>query len=242
MRPALTLSLLVLAGASLALGQTWREKGPRPHGADRRDAAPQPLPTVPDDAPPVEQLTRFDYRLATLDWDGKRWQLRAGTVLLKDFGTHEAEAREALRIVRTLCLTQRGTVGSPQPVMEYWLAEGHAPQALAGGFRTTPFDLEHLRVERVQAAWCIRDDDRVLLTFGPHADQARQALAVLRRYGFSRVGYVGGGVPFMMYFLAGQSRGDAFRDAGPAAERTAALRAEHATDRADGGGERMGCL
>src|SRR5207253_424208 len=116
---------------------------------------------------------------------------------------------------------------------EYWLSEGHAPQVLAGGFRTTPFDLEHLKVERVQAVWCVRDEERVLLTFGPHEDQARLALAVLRRYGFSRVGFVGGGVPSMMYFLTGQSRfahsplhpmRSKSRDAGEGADRAKATR------------------
>jgi hypothetical protein len=206
MRAKLPITLTALAGAALAFGQEWRDKGFRQERPpEHPTASPATLAIGTDDAPPVEQRKRFDYRIATLDWDGKRWELRAGTVHLKDFA-RESEAREALRILRDLRLTERGTVGTPEPILEYWLSDGAAPQAFGGGFRTTPFDLEHLRVERMQAAWCVRDDEHVLVTFGPHEDQARLALAIIRRYGFSRVGFVGGGVPSMMYFLAGPSR------------------------------------
>jgi hypothetical protein len=37
--------------------------------------------------------------------------------------------------------------------------------------------------------------------FGPRVEDARQALALLRHYGFNRVGYVGQPTPVMMFFL-----------------------------------------
>ena len=53
-------------------------------------------------------------------------------------GRHETEAREALRLLRELRLNQRGTVGSPRPVMEYWLTDGRAPQGFTQGLRPLP--------------------------------------------------------------------------------------------------------
>ena len=57
----------------------------------------------------------------------------------------EFEARQALRLIRELHLTQRGTVGGPDPIMEYWLADGQAPQGLVSGLRTVPLDPAGLR-------------------------------------------------------------------------------------------------
>src|SRR5260370_1417810 len=77
----------------------------------------------------AEQLVTFDPRQAELRWEDHNWRIMAGDVFLKDFGFQQEEAREALRVIRDLGLTQQGTVGYPRPVMEYWLAGGHAPQA-----------------------------------------------------------------------------------------------------------------
>src|SRR5438445_9278541 len=153
---------------------------------------------------PVENLTSFDCRQADIQWLDGRWQLRAGSVFLKDFGRQEATAREAVRIVRTLQLSELGSIGTPQPVLEYWLSGGKAPANSLAGSRTTPFERETLRVERIQGQWCLRDARQTLFSFGYREDEARQALAIIRKYGFDQVGYVGRPAPVMIYFLAGQ--------------------------------------
>src|SRR5437867_11965172 len=66
----------------------------------------------------AETLVTFDWRQAELRRAETGWQLRAGNVLLKEF-QHEPDGREALRIVQELRLTQRGAIGTPQPVLEY---------------------------------------------------------------------------------------------------------------------------
>src|SRR5262249_51232945 len=40
--------------------------------------------------------------------------------------------------------------------------------------------------------------------FGTHQDECQQALDVIRRHGFTRVGYLGHGQPQMLVFLAGR--------------------------------------
>jgi hypothetical protein len=160
----------------------------------------------PSASAPLERLVTFDYHLARLDWTGGRWQLWAGPIWLKDFGRHEAEAREALRIVRDLRLTQHGTIGTPQAVMEYWLSAGQAPHESVPGMHLTAFEPDSLRVELIHGQWSLRDASRVLFSFGLHEDQAQQALAIVHRYGFNQVGFLGSSVPDMVYFLAGPSR------------------------------------
>lgn len=157
---------------------------------------------LPDPASAREILTTFDPRQVDLQWKDNRWQLLSGGVLIKDFGRRQADGREALRLIRELNLTQRGTVGTPQPVMEYWLAGGQAPRGQAMGLRLSELDLANLRVEQVQEQWCLRDGPRVLFNFSTHRDEAELAHAVLRKYGFTHVGHVGHQPPAMIVFLS----------------------------------------
>jgi hypothetical protein len=86
--------------------------------------------------------------------------------------------------------------------MEYWLADGKAPQGLTGGLRLLPVDLASLRAEQLQGQWCLRDGRRVLFNFGLKAEDARQGLAVARKYGFTQLGVLGQARPSMLVFLA----------------------------------------
>jgi hypothetical protein len=173
---------------------------------------PLPLigPTGPMNASPMvvpgepelkENLTTFDNFQTNLIWQDSRWQVVAGGTVLKDFGPREMEARQALRLIREMHLTQHGTIGSPQPVMEYWLSNGQVPQGLGNGLRLVPIDQGSLRVEQEQGQWCVRDGQRVLFNFGQRADDAQQALGVLRKYGFTRAGVLGQGIPLMLVFM-----------------------------------------
>ena len=187
--------------AALTVAQPARGQWPTP-GRPLAPAAAGRLETTADSLP-VEHLTSFNYQTAEVRWEDGRWLLRAGGIVLKDFGRREADAREALRIVRALHLTEHGTVGTPRPVMEYWLSQGRAPGGLVAGLWTLSFDPAALVVQQREGQWCLGDERRTLFFFGVHSDEARQALAIIRRYGFNQVGYVGQGTPAMIYFLAG---------------------------------------
>jgi hypothetical protein len=167
-----------------------------------------PVPAAIEPAP-AENLLSFDPREARVAWQQNRWQVVAGEHVLKDFGRREAEARQALRLIQDLGLTQRGTVGAPALVMEYWLAGGRAPTGLTPGLRVLSIDLASLRVEQIQAQWCLRDDLHVLYNFGLRSQEARRALAILRRYGFSRIAVIGQAVPSMTVLLSSTDVSDA---------------------------------
>jgi hypothetical protein len=154
------------------------------------------------DIPQPENLKQFDPQEAMVTWSDRHWQVTAGTTVLKDFGPHEAEARQALRLIQELRLTHYGTIGRPQPVIEYWLTSGRPPQGFVPGLRVLPLQQDSLRVEAIQTQWCLRDAQRVLFNFGQHADDAQQALAVIRKYGFTHVGAIGQAAPSMLVFLA----------------------------------------
>jgi hypothetical protein len=152
--------------------------------------------------PPVsERLVNFDPQHVEVTWAQNHWQLVADGQVLKDFGRREIEARVAMRLVHDLHLTQHGVVGAPQPVMEYWLSNGRAPHGLASGLHLTPIDPAQLRVEQVPGQWCVRDNSRMLFGFGLHETDARNALAILRKYGFTQIGFIGEGGPSMLVLL-----------------------------------------
>src|SRR5207244_83919 len=125
----------------------------------------QPLPEnkpAKKNALSEENLTQIHPQLVDLQWRDDGWQLVDDGIILKDFGRREKEARAALSLIRDLGLTQRGTVGSPQPIMEYWLANGHAPSGVMRGLRPKPIDLASLRVEEAQKQWVVRDQYQIL--------------------------------------------------------------------------------
>ncbi len=183
-------ALAALAWAGGAAGQT------SPVGK----AAPGT--TATSDRALVEKLQHFDPHAVRLRWENRHWQLMHQGTVLKDFGLREHDARQALRLIHDLKLTEHGTVGSPRPVMEYWLSDGHAPQALAlGGLRMLPLNPARLRVEQVNGQWCLGEGGRVLYTFGSSAADARQALAVMQKYHFNQAAVLGQGGPSMVVFL-----------------------------------------
>jgi hypothetical protein len=178
-------------------------------------AAAQPASAVSSSqAATEENLVTFDPGAAEVSWADHRWQLTAGGVWLKDF-RREGDAREAVRIIRELGLNQRGTVGTPRPVMEYWLAGGQAPHGYAFGLHLQPMDPGSLRVEEVQGQWIIRDAHRLFFVFGSHQDEARQALRIIQDHGFTQIGYVGQPVPELIYFVGGPTGYSASRMPNP---------------------------
>jgi hypothetical protein len=147
-------------------------------------------------------LVRFDSRQADLQNLGGHWLLVSGSTRIKDLGTSELYARQALRLVQELGLNQYGVIGKPRPIMEYWLADGRGPHGLLTGLPLLPIDQQTLRAEVVAGRWGLRDDRQLLFSFGPAGDEVHQALEVLKQYGFNRLAYIGEPVPVMMLFLA----------------------------------------
>jgi hypothetical protein len=173
---------------------------------------PLPLPTVPPISasgtitvlPPLPQgegMT-FDPDHTDLQYRDNHWQLWSGKVLLKDVGISEAEGREALKVIRDLKLTSMSSIGSPKPVMEFWLANGQAPHGHIPGLRSISLTPAEIKAEQVQGQWCVHDGKQILFNFKDQADAARRAAATIQRYNFTEVAYLGQTSPTMLVFLS----------------------------------------
>jgi hypothetical protein len=152
--------------------------------------------------PDESALTSFDPDKVELQWSDNHWKLFADGSVLKDFGRRESDGRQAIRLIRELKLNQYRTLGSPQPIIEYWLSDGRAPIGPCLGLKTTAIDLEHVRLEEVQKQWCVRDAYRILFNFGSQESEAKKTVTMIKTYRFTQIGYVGQGVPTMLVFLA----------------------------------------
>jgi len=152
-----------------------------------------------------EDLVSFSISESEIRKAGGHWELWSGSLKIKDLGKRESDAREVLRLIRAFKLNQRGTIGQPVPVMEYWLSAGHAPEKMSR-VNSVVFDPDALQIANVQGQWCLIDESRPWLTFGSRVEDARQALQVIQKYQFTEIIYVDPVNPAMMVFLAGHDR------------------------------------
>jgi hypothetical protein len=164
----------------------------------------------------VENVISFDPNQLELDLTEGNWQLRSGSVMVRDCGRSDHAARQLLLMLRQLRVNQHGTVGQrtteralrgtgednpPVPIMEYWLCDGQPPQGLLSGVRLSPLDLQSLRVEKSYGQWCLRDAFRMLFNFERSEPDANKALAILRKYQFTQVAVVSSSNPPILLFL-----------------------------------------
>ena len=130
------------------------------------------------------------------------WQVwNAGTVF-KDFGNNAEDAADMFRTLRELRPTEWASIGTDRAIVDYGLTDGKtAPNA---GFPKSHLQMDPrtTRAEQVRGVWCLRDDANILLNFGTHQADAEQALAVMHKYGFNRVGFIGKSTPPLAYFFA----------------------------------------
>jgi len=144
-------------------------------------------------------MTRFESEQLTLKRVDGRWQLSGSGKLLKDFGAHEREAQEAMRLVRDLHFTQYGTVPGSTPAFEFWLNDNEASKGGLAVKNVIPFNARMLTAENVAGAWILRDDRMLLYNFGTQRDACELALGVIRKHGFNQLGLIGLPTPVMTY-------------------------------------------
>jgi hypothetical protein len=182
-------------------------KLPEPKQQAQPPAVAQPMPLAPTQPglpdgstlpPPTEVVLPYpedkfplDSATVTMKRINGSWQVWAGQRLLRDLGNDERAAQDVTRTLRELHPTEWARIGSPRPVVEYGLVNGRPP--IVGGFprMLVPIDLKTVRVEPVKGVWCLRDDGGIHFNFGSNRADADQALAVVQKYGFNRIGLIG---------------------------------------------------
>ena len=88
-------------------------------------------------------------------------------------------------------LTEQRQVGTPTPVASYFLSNGQPPQGVMPGLLGDSFHPEAISVRQVGDHYCLAERNRTILDCGPHEEDARHLLAVIRQYHFDNLCRIG---------------------------------------------------
>lgn len=120
-----------------------------------------------------------------------RWKIIDGNRWLFDFGTDPATARNALKVIRHYRMNRFCFIAWPDPSFSYMLAKGGIPSGAMAGEDCVTFAPDALKVTKIKGRWKIVSGRRWLFDFNRSETDARKAIAVIRRYGFTQSCSVG---------------------------------------------------
>ncbi|MCH8490835.1 MAG: hypothetical protein LAT81_13015 [Oceanicaulis sp.] len=143
-------------------------------------------------------------RLAVARRDG-RWKIVDGDNWLWDLGNARARANRTLEIIQHYGITRTCYIGRPNPPMTYHLAGQEAPEGQLRGEYCLAFSADSAYVRETGGGWQLVlgnppppfgstrrvNENTRRIDFGDNEAGARQALGVLRRYGYSQRCFVG---------------------------------------------------
>lgn len=161
--------------------------------------APTPAP-APQPTQAREDCIAFNPGQAAVKQAQGHWKVAAGSMWLMDFGNNKSKADQALGVIRQYRLSKQCFVGRPNPSMEYYLSGNNAPAGAMNGEDCIAFNPRNIQVKQAQGRWKIADGNSWLLDFGGNKAEAQQAHAIINKYSFSRICFVGRPNPPMTYF------------------------------------------
>ena len=136
-------------------------------------------------------MVHFDWRHATVRCQNFDWQVVADGQVLAQFGSRELEARQALRAMQTLQLTDRCQVGNAAPALTFFFSNGEPAHGLFFGAKNQSCHPDDLSLQRVGLRWMIWEYDRSLLALGKNQEEAQQVLQILQHYKVDHICQVG---------------------------------------------------
>ncbi len=149
--------------------------------------------------PIKEDCVSFNPETTTVQNINTSWKIVDGSHWMFDFGSNETEARQALSIIKNYNMNQSCFVGRPQPSFSYLLKSGTAPAGAYTGEDCVPFNPQTATVQNINNSWKIVDGSHWMYDFGSNETEARQALSIIKKYGFTQSCFVGRPGPSFTY-------------------------------------------
>jgi hypothetical protein len=149
--------------------------------------------------PGPEDCVSFNPATTTVKQINGHWKIVDGSHWMFDFGSNQAEARKALSIIKHYRMNRSCFVGRPNPSFKYMLVNGHAPTGAMSGEDCVSFNPATIQVKKINGSWKIVDGSHWMFDFGSNEAEARQAFAIIKKYGFTRSCFVGRPGPSFEY-------------------------------------------
>jgi hypothetical protein len=127
------------------------------------------------------------------------WKIVDGNHWLFDFATKKSEADRGLSIIKNYRMNQLCFVGRPGPSFQYILVSGASPAGGTQGEDCVKFNPDNTTVASIQGRWKIVDGNYWMFDFGNRELEARQSLAIIKKYGFTYSCFVGRPDPSFRY-------------------------------------------
>jgi Lysyl oxidase len=134
-----------------------------------------------------------------------RWKVVEGNHWILDFGQKRRAAERAVTVIKHygfsyLCFVGRPACSGQKP-MTYWLnSQGQPPSGSTPNEDAIGFSPDDVIVRKIGQRWKIADGNNWLLDFGPAEGNAKLALYFIKKYGFTKICFVGRPNPPMVYF------------------------------------------
>jgi len=141
--------------------------------------------------PLTEDCIAFNPATAQVKFLNNDWKIVDGNHWMFSFGNKKTEAEQALRVIKHYRVNQSCFVGRPGPSFQYLLRSGAAPSGAMAGEDCVSFNPNTAEVKKISNDWKIVDGSHWMFSFGSKEDEARQALAIIKKYGFTRSCFVG---------------------------------------------------
>ncbi len=160
---------------------------PPPTGQQGQPAMPSPSPAGQQIKPVTRDIDCLTFNPATtkIQQGQGRWAVVDGTRALFSFGLDKIEAENALAVIKHYRMDQSCFVAGPRPLFHYMLAGGSAPIGPFPGEDCRSFNPVTTNVRQTESGWKVVDSDKDLFQFDADKDGADQALAIIKRYGFT---------------------------------------------------------
>lgn len=147
----------------------------------------------------TEDCISFDQKRVRVINVSGNWKLAEDSQWLFDFGQSQAEAKQALGIIRQYQMDSVCYVGRPQPSLTYLLSKGQSPIGKRVDEDCVTFDPGKLQTRQIHGSWKIVENNHWLFDFGSSVQEAKQALGVIRKYQFRYSCFVGRPDPSFSY-------------------------------------------
>jgi Astacin (Peptidase family M12A) len=129
-----------------------------------------------------------------------RWKVVSGSVWWYDTDQSKAEADMILKIIKQYQTNKLCFVGRPGAPLQYITKNNQSPVGAVVGEDCISFNPIKLEVKKVGANWTIvENNNHLMFAFGNKEAEARKALCVIKKYGFTKSCYVGRPGPSMIY-------------------------------------------